>query len=350
MVGVQAEPTAESNPRFGSGGASVKTGGDIHGRLDVFGVRAFGTPRRGFTLEGDLGGSAYRKFDDLNSYSFGVAPRGIWSFTRRLSVHGSASVQRDFARELLAATETGVLLGQAYGTSLQADAGAEWHPSRSVTVVGDVGYRRVNFESSGLQKDSVIGARAETRRRLRRGETASLRLEYGQTESARSDNRYGTLLVGWERALGRQSRARVAIGPGWVSRAGVNTPSTKLMGSANLGSLGRHSYLVEFRRYFSVAFGLGRSSLTNSLGAGYALALTRRLSLATRADWLRSTDLEDRTYRVDSGAATAGLHWSIASSLGAEMAYSYQALDPTDQVRTDDHVLMLRLSWKRTWP
>ncbi len=347
-IAFSAHGAFESNPLLTTSDQTA----DESGRLRVALDRAWSSGHGTLTLSGEGSALAYRELSDLNHLAWTVGLRGTYAASRRVALRADGSARSDYTSETTTLTDAGIVLPQVLTRSYVASAGGTWRLSRRVSAMLDGRYDRVLFDSDLYLGGSTLVARPALSIGFGSDDRVILGYEYqrqdrdsGDAGLTRAGGSQG-LVASWILSLGHGAQATLA---GGVTRleAGDQT-DTSPTGSAGLVvKQGRHGLTASYARTAALAYGFGRSSLTDSASLGDTYAVSPRTSLAARVFTSRYTDPGDTSFELTSWGASATLSRTLSRRFRGTVTYRWARGEAAAGVSRSSHVVALQIGYER---
>jgi hypothetical protein len=345
---LQADESWESNPRFVEDGD-----GSFVSRGSLAFSRIWYASRGQLTLEGDASALRYASAPDLDRIDYGGTATGSYQLSQRVHTVIAQTYSVSNALEATALTSVGLLLPQVQAQTLQSRLAVDARVSELSSLVFEAQYERVEFDSDTLIDAGTLSGSGSFTRKL--GEVRSVGLEYTLLHSD-PDGPTGTetaqsVVAVWNDRLARRVFVSASAGAAALSSADQDTRSYTPVGGLSLdarwprGNLG-----VGYQRTVNHAFGLGHDRVLDLVSLGFAKTLFRNVDVRVAGSYGWSRDPQDPAFRLDTLAATAGVHCPLtkgfALTAGGALGrrISAEGIAPIQSVSAH-----LGLAWERSW-
>ncbi len=345
---LSAQPLWESNVRF----ASAPTIGDLGTRFRLELTRTVRPARLDLRMNASASGLLYQSETDLNHLTYGFDGSMAYRLSPRTSVRLSGVVFSDYARNIQALTDSGLLFEQvvvrSYFTSLELQRRFTPRLSGSVSCRFDVFTFGASRENAA--NGSTLIGRASLSRSLTSADSLWGAYEYRleRSLSQRGDSQTG--LVGWTHKAGARLEVQLGAGAslsrplaesGWVA-------ALVAQGSVS-ARLGRQRLSLALSRDVGQAYGLGITRISNGATVSDELQMSKRLTASLTAGRTRSLAAETGQESFDTLTGRSTLRCILSRRVSATAGYALYRLSSAAGLAVTDHQATLALSWTEAW-
>lgn len=316
QIGVSG--TWYENTRFTSSGGE-QSSWSTTARASLSHTRRFRTGS--FSMSGFGGKLYYPEIPEFDQWTYGGALGLAWSPARRTQLSLSQSYARSNTRQLPSLDEEGLPVPTTGVDTATSGLNFSQRLTRRTSLEMNGAFIWRRYDERALVGGEQLHAGFGLARAL--GETSALTLGYGLSQSWIEGQaaRVHVATLGARRQPKRGVGLEASGGVAYFEDLQQYHPT----GSAGLSASGRRtSFSLRYFRDFGLAFGYGRQTIADRVGASLGWTPVRRLSFSLGYSYGYRRDPADEEFRVHSHVASAGLSWSITEGLGFSAGYSWE--------------------------
>ena len=363
LLRVGLQPGWDSNVRleFPEDDSGSEGAADLVGRASLEVARRWVGPRGELAAALQADGAAYAQQSNLNRAAYGASVRGSHRPSRRTSLQAGGSFGDGYAREISRIVAQGLLLPLVRSRAFGTNAGLGIGLGARTDATLDATYRSIRFEDANIPDGSQLTASARLTRQLGARSEGELSYQHDRESQGTGPGvdarptvttHGGFLGVGGSPRPGLQLKASFGLlySPGEDASRSEISPS----GGGSLLVRSRRTRMeASYARVPQLAYGYGRSTISDTARLAYKLDLGRRTAFVCGATYGRSRDPRDPLFRLVSITATAGVVTTFGRGFETGLTYGFGRRDYRDGRTTrlpgDSHAVGLSLAKQLAW-
>ncbi|HVQ28718.1 MAG TPA: hypothetical protein VMV21_04015 [Vicinamibacteria bacterium] len=347
-LGLEAGGAYESNARFATAGGE----GDESARLRASLDRLFSWTRTRLTFRAEGSGRLYRQFSDLDTFGYDMEGRVAFDPGPGVSLGLDQSYRGDLSQGLRGLADQGLLLEQVFTKTYTGRAHGSWRAAQGVTPRFEISFVDYSFDSPTLVGGAQLSARLIFDI-VKNGMSWNAGYEFQRQANEGSTDPGGVAhspFVTFTPKLIGGLQCQVTLGFSNVRPIAASSSTTTPSGGLSLGyKARRHALSAGLQRTVALAYGLGVTTVSDSISAGDTFAWSPRLSVSLRGSGVQSDDPlnQGSVFRSFGGSASASFRISPRYSLSP--VYSFYRYIQGTAVPLNSHNLSVTVTHDRTW-